>query len=155
MLCKLTLNCPLSIIQKNNIHLALKDTSHKWGYRMAYSRCQIYSIAFLSLSFTQLHNLFLLIAFIYLQKVVKDISYGILQKHSRDLGNFQGPYFGFAFLISKVCWEYISNVLYKYWSENVKMWKVCWEYISNVLYKYWSEIYLLIMTRFLTFAKMV
>ena len=70
---------------------------------MAYSRCQIYSIAFLSLSFTQLHNLFLLIAFIYLQKVVKDISYGILQKHSRDLGNFQGPYFGFALLISKVC----------------------------------------------------
>lgn len=108
MLCKLTLNYPLSIIQKNNIHLALKDTSHKWGYRMAYSRCQIYSIAFLSLSFTQLHNLFLLIAFIYLQKVVKDISYGILQKHSRDLGNFQGRYFGFAFLISKVCWEYIS-----------------------------------------------
>lgn len=144
MLCKLTLNYPLSIIQKNNIHLALKDTSHKWGYRMAYSRCQIYSIAFLSLSFTQLHNLFLLIAFIYLQKVVKDITYGILQKHSRDLGNFQGRYFGFAFLISKVCWECISNVLYKYWCENVKMWKVCW-----------SEIYLLIMTRFLTSAKMV
>ena len=39
----------------------------------------------------------------------------------------------------KVCWEYISNVLYKYWCENVKMWKVCWESISNVLYKYWCE----------------
>ena len=25
MLCKLTLNYPLGIIQKNNIHLALKD----------------------------------------------------------------------------------------------------------------------------------